>query len=563
VSDDERPAPEVSAATRTLALLNQQADAVRADLANLRRDLASARQELSGLRTAQLVEANDELVLAAVHADLVARTAFSSLDELTRSTQYDDLTGAPNRALLLDRLQTAISLAQRRGNRVGVIFVDLDQFKAINDTLGHAAGDEVLQLTVRRLESVVRESDSVSRHGGDEFVILLADISKPADAATIADKILEALGAPAQIGSHTLHPSASLGISVYPDDAADPVSLIDRADAAMYVAKKCGAGRYAFSGADAAADRNDAPAGDDARAQDSPPVPPAESPAVAPARRPDTALAEHEARLRELLEANQQLVGAAQAAQQLQAAAEQAHHRQINFVAMAAHALRNPLSAIRMATATLLHPRVDEGLRVAQHLVIQRQTALMARLIDDLLDGSRVGVGEFRLQCSDLPLDGIVAAAVDACRHAIDAKHQALRVALPEEAPIVNGDPQRLIQVFGNLLNNASRRAPQGGELALTVQAIDGVARVAVTHDGVGISAEALPHVFDLFSVDTDVPIDESGLGIGMAVVHALVKAHGGSVDAHSGGRDRGSEFVVRLPRVGTAAQALEQGATR
>ena len=110
-----------------------------------------------------------------------------------------------------------------------------------------------------------------------------------------------------------------------------------------------------------------------------------------------SALAEHEARLRELLEANRQLVGAAQTAQKLQANAEDAHHRQINFVAMAAHALRNPLSAIRMASATLRHPRADEAMRALQHDVIQRQTAQMARLIDDLLDGSRVGAGEFRL----------------------------------------------------------------------------------------------------------------------------------------------------------------------
>src|SRR6185369_4958600 len=169
---------KAAAARRSLTLLNAQADAVRAELAGLRRDLAKAKDELSGLRTAQLLEANAELVQAAVHADSVAQTAVSTLDELARSTQHDELTGAPTRALMLDRLDTAIAMAQRRATRVGVIFLDLDYFKQINDSLGHAVGDRVLQLATRRLEASVRESDSVSRHGGDEFVVLLAEMAK-------------------------------------------------------------------------------------------------------------------------------------------------------------------------------------------------------------------------------------------------------------------------------------------------------------------------------------------------------------------------------------------------
>ena len=181
-----------------------------------------------------------------MHADSVAQTAVSSLDELARSTQYDELTGAPTRALMLDRLENAIAMAQRRATRVGVIFLDLDCFKQINDSLGHAVGDRVLQLATRRLEAAVRESDSVSRHGGDEFVVLLAEMAKASDAAAVAQKILESLAVPAQVGAHTLSLSGSLGISVYPEDGADPMTLIDCADAAMYRAKKAGPGRYAF-----------------------------------------------------------------------------------------------------------------------------------------------------------------------------------------------------------------------------------------------------------------------------------------------------------------------------
>jgi GGDEF domain-containing protein len=185
MSEDGEDA-KAAAARRSLALLNAQADVVRAELAGLRRDLAKAKDELSGLRTAQLLEANAELVQAAVHADSVAQTAVSTLDELARSTQHDELTGAPTRALMLDRLENAIAMAQRRSTRVGVIFLDLDHFKQINDSLGHAIGDRVLQLATRRLEASVRESDSVSRHGGDEFVVLLAEMAKASDAAAVA-----------------------------------------------------------------------------------------------------------------------------------------------------------------------------------------------------------------------------------------------------------------------------------------------------------------------------------------------------------------------------------------
>ena len=440
----------LATARRTLALLQAQAEAVRADLASLRRETEKAKQELNGLRTAQLLEVNDRLVQAAVQADTAAQTAVSSLDELTRSTQHDELTGATTRVLMLDRLQSAIARAQRSSARVGLLFLDLDGFKQINDSLGHAVGDQVLRLAAERLASVVRESDSVSRYGGDEFVVLLDEMSSAADAAPIARKILDALAAPAVIGSHPISLKASIGIAIYPDDGADAVTLIRHADAAMYRSQAARA-----------------PAASSSIRTTAAPTPATTSTADAmplAIRRADVAFSEHEARLRELLEANRELVGAAQVAQKLQANAEAAHHRQINFVAMAAHALRNPLSAIRMATSLLSDPRVNAAAKERQLQLVQRQAALIARLVDDLLDGSRVGTGEFRLQRRDLQLDAILGVAADACRHAIDAKQQRLVLEAPPEPAVVNGDPQRLIQVFGNLLNNASRRSPAGGD---------------------------------------------------------------------------------------------------
>ena len=132
---------DVAAATRALARLTEQADRVRADLARSRRELAKVQRDFGGARAAQLVEANEQLVLAALHAETIAEAATGHLDELARSSQRDALTDTPNRALMLDRLENAISMARRHVTRLAVIFLDLDQLKQINDTLGHAVGE--------------------------------------------------------------------------------------------------------------------------------------------------------------------------------------------------------------------------------------------------------------------------------------------------------------------------------------------------------------------------------------------------------------------------------------
>jgi len=258
----------VSAATRTLALLNEQADGVRTELGNLRDDLAQARRDFSDAGGSQLREANGQLVIAALQAEATAETATEAnghlviaalqaeanaetatrdLGELARSSQRDALTDTPNRALMLDRIERAVAIARRRQGCIAVIFLDLDRFKQINDTLGHTIGDRVLQLVSRRLESVVRDSDTVSRHGGDEFLVLLTGISRSSDAALIANKIVAALAAPSRVGDHVLHLLASIGVAVYPEDGQDAATLIDRGDAAMYRSKKSGRGRFEFN----------------------------------------------------------------------------------------------------------------------------------------------------------------------------------------------------------------------------------------------------------------------------------------------------------------------------
>jgi diguanylate cyclase (GGDEF)-like protein/PAS domain S-box-containing protein len=158
--------------------------------------------------------------------------------ELSHLAQHDALTDLPNRALLNDRLSQTLSLARRNGSRVAVLFLDLDQFKFVNDSLGHAAGDRVLQEVAKRLTGAVRESDTVSRRGGDEFVVVLADVEHAANAGRRAGKIHALLSAPHHIADRDLHAHVSIGISMFPRDAQSAEALIDCADTAMYGAKK-------------------------------------------------------------------------------------------------------------------------------------------------------------------------------------------------------------------------------------------------------------------------------------------------------------------------------------
>jgi len=235
------------ATAHELALLTEQADSLLLRLARLRRNLREMRHECSELPAGgPLLETNKELFATALHAEEVAATAVLSLAHLARSSQHDALTNLPNRLLMLDRIEHAIATSRRHETRFALLFIDLDNFKRINDTLGHAVGDQVLKLTARRLRSVVRDSDTVSRHGGEEFLVLLPEISAAADAALVAEKLADALAAPGRAGQHRLQLSASIGIAIFPEDGEEPQTLIGRADAAMYRAKGRGRGRFEF-----------------------------------------------------------------------------------------------------------------------------------------------------------------------------------------------------------------------------------------------------------------------------------------------------------------------------
>ncbi|MCY1219916.1 diguanylate cyclase (GGDEF) domain protein [compost metagenome] len=199
---------------------------------------------------------NDDAHYAAICSDITER----QMEEAQREylATHDPLTGLPNRLLFNERLGQAIARARRAGSQVAILFVDLDHFKSINDTLGHDAGDTALCTVAQRLRGTLRDSDTVARLGGDEFAIVLEDLHDRAHIEPIARKLLSAVGEPIQAGSHAVSVTPSIGISIFPAHGADPRQLVTRADQAMYVAKRHGKNAVRFFDAAAAASQADA-----------------------------------------------------------------------------------------------------------------------------------------------------------------------------------------------------------------------------------------------------------------------------------------------------------------
>jgi diguanylate cyclase (GGDEF)-like protein/PAS domain S-box-containing protein len=183
-----------------------------------------------------------------IFADITERKEAEA--RMQHIAQHDSLTGLPNRLALHLRLAQLLPEARRHDWKIGIMFIDLDRFKIINDTLGHQVGDEMLREVACRLSSVIRETDFVARLGGDEFVIILPAITNPADAALVASKIVNALSTPIEADGHELHTSPSIGISIFPDDGPDGDSILKNADTAMYHAKAAGRNNYQFFASD-------------------------------------------------------------------------------------------------------------------------------------------------------------------------------------------------------------------------------------------------------------------------------------------------------------------------
>jgi diguanylate cyclase (GGDEF)-like protein len=190
-------------------------------------------------RTRELEMANKELATAKHEAESVAM-------RMQHQAQHDALTGLPNRALLNDRIQIELSHARREQSMLAALFLDLDRFKIINDSLGHATGDQLLCVVARRLKTCLREGDTVARLGGDEFMVLLPRISTVSDAGDIGNKIINELSRPVTCNGHKLHVTTSIGISIYPFDGADVDTLVKHADISMYRAKELGRNKAVY-----------------------------------------------------------------------------------------------------------------------------------------------------------------------------------------------------------------------------------------------------------------------------------------------------------------------------
>jgi PAS domain S-box-containing protein len=257
----------------------------------------------------------------------------------------------------------------------------------------------------------------------------------------------------------------------------------------------------------------------------------------------------------------------------LEAAMTEADRQKNDFLAMLAHELRNPLAPLRNGVY-LLQAAVPQTPDAQQVLgMMERQVKHLVRMVDDLLDVSRISRGTIDLRKGPLDLAGVVAQAVETCRPFLEARGHQLTVSLPAEPLRLEADPTRLAQVIGNLLNNSAKYTPEGGHVWLTAAGEGDEVVVRVRDDGAGLPDELLPtKIFEpLTQATRTLARSEGGLGIGLTLVRNLVELHGGRVEAHSKGPGRGSEFVVRLPAAGRplpagspeGARATGDGPTR
>jgi signal transduction histidine kinase len=226
------------------------------------------------------------------------------------------------------------------------------------------------------------------------------------------------------------------------------------------------------------------------------------------------------------------------------------------FLGMLAHELRNPLAAIRNAVYALKQSGLLDARLGWTPDVIDRQTDHMAHLVEDLLDICRIAHGKLSIQKVPVQLDEIMGQVVETCMPALVNRKQHLTVSLPSPAVTLLADSTRLVQVMTNLLNNAAKYTQDGGQIWLTATEEESDVVVRVRDNGIGIAAEMLPRVFDLFTqLPAALDRSEGGLGIGLTMVEQLVLLHGGTVQALSGGQGRGSEFVVRLPVINASSE--------
>lgn len=262
--DDDLGSREISADVRESAVnMRERTADMREFAAKVREAEASSRESASDARekanaerdrlqktleehVARLQEVNKRLVIANVNTQILAEQLEQAKMQMAHLAHHDSLTNLPNRIQLEENLTQAIKFAKRHGTRVGLLFLDLDRFKVVNDSLGHGVGDQLLQAVAQRLLASIRDADTVSRQGGDEFIVLLTDIDLVDELVASVEKLHRIVSEPYAVAQHALHIGASIGVSIYPDDGADHATLIKHADAAMYAAKEGGRDSFAF-----------------------------------------------------------------------------------------------------------------------------------------------------------------------------------------------------------------------------------------------------------------------------------------------------------------------------
>ncbi|MGE0127313.1 MAG: PAS domain-containing protein [Blastocatellales bacterium] len=235
----------------------------------------------------------------------------------------------------------------------------------------------------------------------------------------------------------------------------------------------------------------------------------------------------------------------------------EADRRKDEFLATLAHELRNPLAPIRNAIEILAKRGDDPAVVTRASEVMERQVQQMVRLLEDLLEVSRIGRGKISLQKAPVDLTEVVAAAVETSRPLVEAHRHKLTVSLSERPVCIEADAARLAQALTNLLNNAAKYTEDGGRIDLTAERVNGEAVLRVRDNGIGIAPEMLPQVFDMFAqVESATDRSHGGLGIGLTLVRRLIELHGGKIEAHSAGLGKGSEFLVRLPALAESQAA-------
>ncbi|HYD56970.1 MAG TPA: PAS domain S-box protein [Burkholderiales bacterium] len=285
-------------------------------------------------------------------------------------------------------------------------------------------------------------------------------------------------------------------------------------------------------------------------------------------RRKDGAAIEISLTVSPILDASGRVIGASKIARDIterkraEAALREADRRKDEFIATLSHELRNPLAPIRNAIELL--GSADPAVIGQARSILARQSSHMTRLIDDLLDFSRITLGTIALEKRPVPLREVAEAAIETGRPNLDAKGVALHAELPAPGLMLLADPVRISQVLANILNNAAKYTPSGGRVELTVREENGQALVSVRDTGAGIPQHLLGGVFDTFAqIDTNLKRAGGGLGIGLSLAKKLLDLHGGTIEARSEGPGRGAEFIVRLPVLPDAAARVRQAVQR